>query len=74
MKQKTAMQELIEYIYFNWIDINKADIEIEASRLLEKEKQQIVEAHNAGMDEFSNDPSAEVYQGEQYFQLKFEKL
>ena len=37
----------------------------------EMEKQQIIDAFNMGMEEFANDTTIQVYQGEQYYNETF---
>jgi len=48
---KTVMQELIEYIEYNEIVYNK-DLILKLKELLEKEKEQIIEAHINGQSDF----------------------
>lgn len=38
---------------------------------MEMEKQQIIDAFNMGMEEFANDTTIQVYQGEQYYNETF---
>ena len=40
-------------------------------RAMEMEKQQIIDAFNMGMEEFANDTTIQVYQGEQYYNETF---
>jgi hypothetical protein len=47
---KTAMQELIEWIESNEIIYNK-ELILKLKELLEKEKEQIIEAHAFGADD-----------------------
>jgi hypothetical protein len=47
---KTAMQELIEWIESNEIVYNK-ELILKLKELLEKEKEQIIEAHAFGADD-----------------------
>lgn len=58
---KTAMQELIEYIESNEIVYNK-DLILKLKELLEKEKEQIVEAVGFGL---GNKKATEL--GESYY-------
>ena len=47
---KTAMQELIEYIESNEIVYNK-DLILKLKELLEKEKEQIIDASNSAFED-----------------------
>jgi hypothetical protein len=49
---KTAMQELIEWIESNEIVYNK-ELILKLKELLEKEKEQIIDAHFNGMDKLA---------------------
>ena len=65
MKQ-TAVEWLVKE--FN-LESHKATVAL----VKEMERQQIIKAFNEGMEEFANDTSIEVYQGEQYYDKTFEK-
>jgi uncharacterized protein YjgD (DUF1641 family) len=83
---KTAMQELIEYIESNEIVYNK-DLILKLKELLEKEKEQIIEASNNGalksmvhkekLDEMSEDELRDslvedtISHGEDYYNQTF---
>jgi hypothetical protein len=46
---KTAMQELIEYLESRYFKYEISSILLKSKELLEKEKQQIIKAHNEGI-------------------------
>lgn len=66
---ETAMQELIEYIESNEIVYNK-DLILKLKELLEKEKEQIIDAFNEGIDEMAFDTSGINYYNRNYNQNK----
>jgi len=65
--KKTAMKELIHWLKCGWMDENIEAVIRKAEILLEKEKEQIIEAAHHGVD-FENSPyqNAEQYYNETY--------
>ena len=66
MKQKTAMQQIFERINL-WLPINdplRMELESDMAMWLEKEKQQIMDACNAGLSGIPR--SSEKYYNETY--------
>jgi intergrase/recombinase len=65
---QTAMQELIEYIESNEIVYNK-DLILKLKELLEKEKEQIIDAYNSKVNEhlFAPITSINKINGEEYY-------
>lgn len=76
MKQKTAIQELIGAIEVNMRNlpitdryrIGLEDCKRDAEKLLEKEKEQIIDAFIEGIDELGT-----IYRAEDYYNLKYKQ-
>ena len=68
MKRKTAMQELVEWISNNGMspDCGVPDIKLKAQQLLEKEKEQIIEAFDTACED--QDRIGKEYYSETYKQ------
>jgi hypothetical protein len=68
---KTAMQELIEYVDSIWSNGGwEETIKEKAKELLEKEKEQVVDAFNEGIDEMAFATSGINYYNQTYNQNK----
>lgn len=66
---KTAMQELLDFITRNEIDFN-GPLCFKIIELLEKEKEQIIDAFNEGIDEMAFATSGINYYNQTYNQNK----
>ena len=79
MKQKTAMMELIEHIKTIWSNQGWEDTVIEkATQLLEKEKEQIINAYDASqMEEWTDEDGLRwlsfYADANQYYNWKYKK-
>ena len=70
MKQKTAMMELIDKLRSNMGELGFIDwIKDNREQLLEKEKEQIMDAYNCGIEEeFSSPENGEQYYNQTYLE------
>jgi hypothetical protein len=75
-KKHTAMQQIINLIRFDKIYLNSLtidDFEVQFKRLLELEKQQIVEAYKQGVAYWNGD-EWKLIDIEQYYNETFKKI
>jgi len=63
--EKTALQQLWEWVDEKYPNFNKADIEEKIKELLPVERDAIVEAHKAG------DPFNNIHDAEQYYETMY---
>ena len=68
----TAVEWLIKELTPS-IKLQQKYIDELETKAKEMEKEQIIDAFNMGMEEFANDTTIQVYQGEQYYNETFNK-
>jgi hypothetical protein len=74
MANKTAMQELIQWLKSGWMDEDVDTVIKKAEKLLQMEKDQIVKAHNDGsLMAYTIPFNAPFIKGEEYYEENYGK-
>lgn len=66
MTQKTAMQQMLEWVTSNYPNFNAADIEAKIEELLATEKEQIIDAWDNAYSGFHSE-DVDFTSGEQFY-------
>jgi hypothetical protein len=74
MANKTAMQELIQWLKSGWKDEDVDTVIKKAEKLLQMEKEQIIKAHNDGsLMAYTIPFNAPFIKGEEYYEENYGK-
>jgi hypothetical protein len=68
---KTAMQELIEYLESRYFKYEISSILLKSKELLQKEKEQIIDAHLNGQSDHHFSLESRMAEAEQHYKEKY---